>query len=131
MCLNVVTKTCTLKKDMRVWKYMEIPAGCRVERTPYRQTKLNQHVNRCKSTGMLSCNIQGSKPYPAGFHCHLSEEDAQQHAYRFRCYFAIARPVILDYILPAGTTVTFGKSGYGTIVVTPILINPRIPEKTS
>lgn len=134
ICLKTMTKVAVLRKDKCVWKFMVIPNEGDVEETPYMGKRINRRVNHSdRRRKSLLCEFSWDR-YSAGYHCHTSKKAAKAHS---RLCVSVAgiggksimTPVILDYIIPAGTKVTYGIDWAGTTIVTPILINPRIKEK--
>ena len=60
-----------------------------------------------------------------GFHCFLTTEDA----FEWYGYSMPPPTVIRQYIIPKGTKVVEGRQGNYIVIITPLLINPRIGGK--
>ena len=128
MCLDSVTKTVTLKKDKVVWKCVAKKVtyefGKQIgEYAEYKHFgKRYNYALRRKHTSIkkrkITCLLDGSK-YVPHFHVFLNKKEARMWNYSAE---------ICNYIIPQGTEVIYGGLLDYECIVTPILINPRVPE---
>lgn len=126
MCLNKLTVKRTLKKDKVVQKVMERNNGRIVtffELYDFSKKRIHQAKVR-------TIYASDDKPleYDSGFHCYPEKKKNPKGYDAF--YENYDDCFIEDFIIPAGTTVQYGKQNNQTVIVTPVLINPRVKEGT-
>ena len=131
MCLDIVNSTRKLRKDLTVYKFIEVYNG--VEITAYRGFEFKDRINHADSNTTLR-SARDRKLYQNGFHCFPVKIKHKSYWLGMECdnngkYLYVLR----SYIIPAGTEITEGiEYEIGDrkvkVIVTPVLINPRIPE---
>lgn len=141
MCLDKITTRKTLKRDKKVWKVVKVVDG---EECSYGMW-INKHkyvaiggwfrTNPRKApirflgtveAEQFELDLAGTETksrvkYESGFHCFTNPVDAE--SFKLEKFWLDAN--IRSYIIPIGTTVLYGQQGGATVVVTPVLRNPR------
>lgn len=133
MCLDELTVKRILKKDMVVKKVIK---GYVTENTLYTDVELSdKRIHEAERLNSMS--VKTIKGYEPGFHCYLNNisDRVLKNHYLYEYYITIGSyRKIMTYIIPAGTKVQYGymvnMSGGISIkvIVTPVLINPRVKE---
>ena len=123
MCLDRVNeRNVVIREDTIVYKIIGIVDGKEYSEFAYHR-KGNYCFSKHKSISYKKKEVKSNdgKLYIPHFHCFASFENAK--------HWDFPRQYIRKYIIPKGTKVTIGKgANYYNIIVTPVLINPRIPE---
>ena len=112
MCLTRIDREEVLAEDLKVWKSVFIDDGGEIPVLNYisRKTKVREFTVYLDRIEPIS--------YIPHFHCYINHQKIKIEDMRFlKC---------LEYIVPKGTKVLFGKQGDAEVVVTPVLINPRV-----
>ena len=123
MCLDIITKTVKLTKDKRVWKYVVMAWGLHPT-SPHYSTNLNRR--KCVATRNYIHAECGT--YRCGFHCFVRSSTAKKYL-DFWSLYSHTDHVVMEFIIPAGTTVTYGKEFKWVTIVSPVLINPNAPKE--
>jgi len=127
MCLHEITGYKTLDKDKTIYKVVRIN-NHGDEISPYQHYNFSKRENILDYDAVETISIRPNFPqkveYKLGFHCYATIKAAkdEKDSWDFVCtHFEIKR-----YIIPRGTLVVVGKEYNQMVIVTPILINPRI-----
>ncbi len=136
MCLDTVGKTVTLKKDKVVWKFVHKTnktESSLIAHYHIISNVITQNLMRNRTTlaiqKVVTINNDYSKRYTTGFHCFTTKQSCQKAvAWEHTGWEQRLTCTILDYIIPAGTIIRYGRQWGFVNVVTPVLINPRVPE---
>lgn len=151
MCLARVVEEKVLEENVEVYKVMELTVYSSHEElqfaTPFTGVKLSQRINIINKKERLNCSLisEPKQPhYDSGYHCFRDIEPAKILCDFLNVGFIKEKFFIKSYIIPQGTKITVGcefmitflvlefEAKEYTIIVTPVLINPRVPEsKTS
>lgn len=132
MCLDTVTKTVLLKKDKVIWKFVRVTK--RVESSiiahydPWSSAKkVNLKSNRITTNPhKKDITVSESASYKSGFHCCITERDCKKMCNEYLGWGVRKNCKVLDYIIPKDTLVQYGADGEFKVIVTPVLINPRV-----
>lgn len=137
MCLDSVGKTATLKKDINLWKtvYIESDGEVSMRKTGktrrYNFSKKRLHESKRKRAVMCEDSTDKYIPHFHGFTSKRAANKIQREYHTL---------TVREFIIPKGTTVLYGKQSISKgwtpcfivedaeVVVTPVLINPRVPE---
>lgn len=118
MCLDTVKRTVVLKKDLKVKKIVHIGRNNNIYTGEIlgKRSRIYNGVNRAKIKliGAFYC-----KKYESGFHCYLNKYTDCEVLHNW-VYFDSR--IVVNFIIPKGTEVTYGIQDGLTVIVTPILI---------
>jgi len=136
MCLDTVGRKVTLKKDRKVWKVVVIDNGGRECGVCIGFPLSDNRLLHAEESTILAWDTYVSRTawqgtYKSGFHCFARKKDARNWGYGEDSEDSYEH--ILPFIIPADTTIQHGTQsiwgcGIFRVIVTPVLINPRVTE---
>jgi len=123
MCLAQITKKTTTKKDIKVWKIVNIAndGECSIW-FPFSDT-LQKPIIYARRTLI---HLPFDRHYISGFHAYRTRKAVTQLLENLNIHeYADKIIAVRDYYIPKGTKVTHGIDQGRAVIVSPVLHNPR------